>query len=130
MAGLSLSEVARRIGLRRPSLYKSFPSKLAVYDALLARAASEVLAVFRSTAADAAPGLPALTAAVKAAADRAQLHPAAATDEGEALLSLLFVGMVTQQPANEPDAATSRAASPVLAPQLLHMSTRTYPPQE
>lgn len=102
MAGLSLSEVARRIGLRRPSLYKSFPSKLAVYDALFARAASEVLAVFRSTAAD----------------------------EGEALLSLLFVGMVTQQPANEPDAATSRAASPVLAPQLLHMSTRTYPPQE
>ena len=88
------------------------------------------MAVFRSTAADAAPGLPALTAAVKAAADRAQLHPAAATDEGEALLSLLFVGMVTQQPANEPDAATSRAASPVLAPQLLHMSTRTYPPQE
>ena len=33
VAGLNLSEVAARIGLRQPSLYSYFPSRLAVYDA-------------------------------------------------------------------------------------------------
>jgi AcrR family transcriptional regulator len=36
VAGLSLAEVARRVGMRPPSLYQYFPSKLAVYDALFA----------------------------------------------------------------------------------------------
>jgi AcrR family transcriptional regulator len=34
VAGLSLSTVARRMGIRPPSLYQYFPSRLAVYDAL------------------------------------------------------------------------------------------------
>ena len=32
--GLSLSEVARRLGVQPPSLYKYFPSLMAVYDEL------------------------------------------------------------------------------------------------
>jgi AcrR family transcriptional regulator len=34
VAGMSLSDVARRVGLRPPSLYEYFPNKLALYDAL------------------------------------------------------------------------------------------------
>lgn len=34
VAGLSLREVARRVGMRAPSLYEYFPSKAALYDAL------------------------------------------------------------------------------------------------
>ncbi|MDQ6874628.1 MAG: TetR/AcrR family transcriptional regulator [Actinomycetota bacterium] len=37
VAGLSLGEVARRIGLRPPSLYVYFDSKHALYDAVFAR---------------------------------------------------------------------------------------------
>lgn len=37
VAGLSLAEVARRVGMRPPSLYQYFPSKLGLYDALFAR---------------------------------------------------------------------------------------------
>jgi len=36
-AGLSLGEVARRMGMRPPSLYQYFDSKNAIYDALFAR---------------------------------------------------------------------------------------------
>lgn len=34
VAGMSLSDVARRVGMQPPSLYEYFPSKLAVYDAV------------------------------------------------------------------------------------------------
>ena len=34
VAGLSLREVARRVGMQAPSLYEYFPSKAALYDAL------------------------------------------------------------------------------------------------
>jgi AcrR family transcriptional regulator len=37
VGALSLAEVARRVGVRPPSLYQYFPSKLAVYDALFQR---------------------------------------------------------------------------------------------
>lgn len=36
VGGLNLAEVARRMGIRPPSLYQYFDSKLAVYDALFA----------------------------------------------------------------------------------------------
>lgn len=42
VAGLSLGEVARRLGIRPPSLYVYFPSKMALYDALFARGARDV----------------------------------------------------------------------------------------
>jgi len=66
VAGLSLSVVARRMGIQPPSLYKYFPSKLAVYDALFQRGACRVLAVFRAATAGAAPGWAALTAGLEA----------------------------------------------------------------
>ena len=42
VAGLSLGEVARRIGVRPPSLYGYFASKHAVYDAVFSRGWREV----------------------------------------------------------------------------------------
>src|SRR4051794_21651432 len=42
VAGLSIGEVARRMGIRPPSLYVYFPSKEAIYDALFARGAREI----------------------------------------------------------------------------------------
>src|SRR5688572_1164471 len=39
VVGLSVGEVARRMGIRPPSLYVYFPSKHAMYDALFARGA-------------------------------------------------------------------------------------------
>lgn len=66
VAALSLSEVARRIGLRQPSLYQYFPSKIALYDAVFERAASRALATLREATGAAEPGLPALVAAVEA----------------------------------------------------------------
>lgn len=43
VAGLSVGEVARRMGIRPPSLYGYFPSKNALYDALFERGARRVL---------------------------------------------------------------------------------------
>jgi AcrR family transcriptional regulator len=45
VAALSLAEVARRMGIRPPSLYQYFPSRMAIYDALFGegmRRANEV----------------------------------------------------------------------------------------
>ncbi len=39
VAALSLSEVARRVGMQPPSLYQYFDSRLAIYDALFERGA-------------------------------------------------------------------------------------------
>src|ERR1700741_2662834 len=58
--GLSLSEVARRLGVQPPSLYKYFPSLHAVYDALFARGQRANLAVLKNAMAGAEPGLDAL----------------------------------------------------------------------
>jgi len=41
VAGLSMAEVARRVGVRPPSLYQYFPSKMAIYDALFERGGRE-----------------------------------------------------------------------------------------
>lgn len=43
VAGLSLHEVGRRMGMRAQSLYKYFPSKSALYDALYRRGAQQLL---------------------------------------------------------------------------------------
>src|SRR5690349_24525307 len=66
VAGLSLAEVARRLGVQPPSLYKYFPSLMAVYDALFRRGQAEHLAVMRQAMADAEPGLAALTVGLQA----------------------------------------------------------------
>jgi AcrR family transcriptional regulator len=51
VAGLSVGEVARRMGIRPPSLYVYFPSKHALYDALFARGAQMILEQIRAVTA-------------------------------------------------------------------------------
>src|SRR6185437_9011423 len=66
VAGLSMSEVARRVWIRPPSLYKYFPSRLALFDALFGDGQRANLEAFRAGAATAPPGISALTAALEA----------------------------------------------------------------
>ena len=47
VAGLSVGAIARRMGIRPPSLNVYFPSKNALYDALFARGAEQVLAAMQ-----------------------------------------------------------------------------------
>ncbi len=76
--GLSLAEVARRLGVQPPSIYKYFPSLMAVYDALFLRGQLEHLAVFRQALDDAERGLPSLTNALEASGRWALAHRATA----------------------------------------------------
>jgi AcrR family transcriptional regulator len=64
--GLTLAEVARRLGVQPPSIYKYFSSIGAVYDALFERAASQNLEVLREAMARGEPGLDALTVGLEA----------------------------------------------------------------
>ena len=64
--GLSIAEIARRLGVQPPSIYKYFPSLMAVYDALFVRGQHEHLDVMRSAMAEARPGLDALTRGLEA----------------------------------------------------------------
>ena len=64
--GLTLAEIARRLGVQTPSLYKYFPSIGAVYDDLFKRAASTNLEVLREAMAAGTPGLHALTTGLEA----------------------------------------------------------------
>ena len=64
--GLSLSEVARRLGVKPPSLYKYFDSLHAIYDELFRRGQLEHLEVMRAAMAGKEPGLAALRAGLDA----------------------------------------------------------------
>ena len=64
--GLSLAEVARRLGVQPPSLYKYFPSLMAVYDELFLRGQLQHLEILRDAMSRAEPGLPALRAGLDA----------------------------------------------------------------
>ncbi|HEX4162218.1 MAG TPA: TetR/AcrR family transcriptional regulator [Acidimicrobiales bacterium] len=64
--GLSLAEVARRLGVKPPSLYKYFPSLMAIYDALFLEGQRENLAVMRDAMGRGEPGLDALVAGLEA----------------------------------------------------------------
>jgi len=174
VAGLRLTEVARRMGMQPPSLYKYFPSKLALYDELFRRGASQALAVFRTAVATAEPGWTALVIGIEAimrlgldnqvtgqllnwrpvpgfepsaaafapsvelvgeirrllrsAADRGELHPDAASDEGEALLSVLAAGVMSQQFANQPRARWEDGRFTRLAPRAFSLFKLAYPP--
>jgi|SoiMethySBSTD1v2_1073268.scaffolds.fasta_scaffold22182_8 AcrR family transcriptional regulator len=101
VAGLSLSEVARRLGIRPPSLYKYFPSRLALFDRLFQLGHQQHLDDFRAGAGAAEPGLPALINAVQAGGRWAMVN--------QSLAQLLFWRPV---PGFEPSAeayAPSRA---------------------
>lgn len=62
VGALSVSEVARRMGMRGPSLYKYFPSRSAMYDALFARGLAAEAAAVRQAAEHADPGIDQLRA--------------------------------------------------------------------
>ena len=64
--GLSLAEVARRLGVQPPSLYKYFPSLMAIYDALFLQGQRENLEVMRNGMQGVEPGLNALIAGLEA----------------------------------------------------------------
>jgi AcrR family transcriptional regulator len=64
--GLSLAEVARRLGVKPPSLYKYFPSLMAIYDALFLEGQRENLEVMRNGMQGVEPGLNALIAGLDA----------------------------------------------------------------
>jgi AcrR family transcriptional regulator len=64
--GLSLSEVARRLGVQPPSIYKYFPSLMAIYDELFRRGQTENLEVMRQAIDTAEPGMAAITAGLEA----------------------------------------------------------------
>ena len=76
--GLSLSEVARRLGVKPPSIYKYFDSLLAIYDALFERGQQTHLEVMRTAMAGAEPGLDALAAGLDASGRWALDHQATA----------------------------------------------------
>src|SRR6202050_1152009 len=58
--GLSLAEVARRLGVQPPSLYKYFPSLMAIYDALFLEGQRQNLGAMRSGMQGAESGIEAL----------------------------------------------------------------------
>lgn len=78
VTGLSLAEVARRLGIQPPSLYKYFPSLMAVYDELFRRGQIDHLDAMRAAMVGAEPGLPALAAGLDAAGRWALAHRAVA----------------------------------------------------
>ena len=64
--GLSLSEVARRLGVKPPSIYKYFDSLMAVYDALFQRGQTAHLETLSRAMDTAGAGLTALQAGLEA----------------------------------------------------------------
>lgn len=57
VGGLTVTEVARRMGMRGPSLYKYFPSLHALYDALFARGVAENAAAVNQALDGVPPGV-------------------------------------------------------------------------
>src|SRR5215211_7502188 len=64
--GLSLSEVARRLGVKPPSIYKYFDSIMGIYNALFERGQRANLEVMRAAMDGAEPGVDALAAGLDA----------------------------------------------------------------
>ncbi len=78
VGGLSMSEIARRLGMRQPSLYKYFPSLHAVYDALFARGLVRSGAAVRAAIEEGPRGVAAIRAAARAVVRWAVENPALA----------------------------------------------------
>ena len=66
VGAVTVSEIARRMGMRAPSLYKYFPSLNAIYDALFARGNFEINAWVDDAVRDVEPGLERVLAASRA----------------------------------------------------------------
>ncbi len=78
VGALSVSEVARRMGIRGPSLYKYFPSRHAMYDALFARGLAQELAAIGAAVADLPHGVARIRAGGAASVAWAVANPALA----------------------------------------------------
>jgi AcrR family transcriptional regulator len=78
VGALSVSEVARRMGIRGPSLYKYFPSRHAMYDALFARGLAAEQAAVRTAVEGIERGVPRIRAGAAAVVRWAVEHPALA----------------------------------------------------
>ena len=78
VAGLSMSEIARRLGMRQPSLYKYFGSLHAVYDALFARGLERSGAAVQAAIEQGPRGVGTLRAAARAVVRWAVENPALA----------------------------------------------------
>lgn len=103
--GLTLAEVARRLEVQTPSLYRYFPSLAAVYDALFERGMRAHLQVQRQAMAAAGePGLPALIAGLDASGRWAL--------ENQALAQLMFWRPV---PSFEPSTAAMEPSEEMVA---------------
>jgi len=63
---VTVSEIARRLGMRAPSLYKYFPSLHAIYDALFSRGNAQVANYMNAATATSEPGLDHLRTASRA----------------------------------------------------------------
>ena len=75
VAGLSLAEVARRMGLKPPSLYKHVASKHAVYDALYEAGTRSSRAVVEASVDGLEPGLEMLRVGFEATVQWCVEHP-------------------------------------------------------
>ena len=78
VGALSVSEVARRMGIRGPSLYKYFPSRHAMYDALFARGLATEQAAVHAAIDGVDRGVPRIRAGAAAVVRWAVEHPALA----------------------------------------------------
>lgn len=76
--GLTVSEVARRMGVRGPSLYKYFPSLHAMYDALFARGLREQHRCVRAASDGHPPGVARIRAMARAVVVWSVANPALA----------------------------------------------------
>jgi AcrR family transcriptional regulator len=75
---LSIAEIARRLGVQPPSIYKYFESLMGIYDELFRRGQAEHVQVMRAAMANADPGLPALNAGLEASGRWCLAHRAVA----------------------------------------------------
>ena len=75
VAGLTMARLARAMTIQPPSLYKYYPSLLAVYDALFRRGQLANLQALRDGMRDAAPGLDAVAGAMEATGRWAAANP-------------------------------------------------------
>ena len=78
VGALSVSEVARRMGIRGPSLYKYFPSRHAFYDALFARGLGAQQAAVRAALEGVPRGILRIKAGAVAVVEWAVTNPALA----------------------------------------------------
>jgi hypothetical protein len=65
-----------------------------------------------------------------AAVGRGEVHPAAASEDGAALLSVLVAGVMSQQLANQPRASWDQGRFTRLTPRVLQLFQCAYPPRK